>query len=117
LLWFFNFFAIIFLILEKILTIAGTEGTINMRNRTPEINVDLYSDIYGSGSGDDVEELLAQGYQINDLYEVGLLEDDNNSNPKQGVEKEYVGPQPISEKYRKLFQDMEDHPEEYPLPF
>jgi hypothetical protein len=113
------FFAIIFLILEKTETSTLlSEGVKTMGRRPPEIDVDLYADVYGPGSGDDIEELLAQGYDIDDLYAVGLLEDDDDLVPSHSVaSQEPAGPRPLSDEMKRILKDIEEHPEDYPLPF
>jgi hypothetical protein len=111
------FFAIIFLILEKTETSTLlSEGVKTMGRRPPEIDVDLYADVYGPGSGDDIEELLAQGYDIDDLYAVGLLEDEPD--PSQGITSStFSGSQPVTDEDRELLQRIKDNPDDYPLPF
>jgi hypothetical protein len=87
-----------------------------MRQPISEIDVDLYAATFNPKAGDDVEELLSQGVDLDTLFTVGLLEDEPD--PSQGITSStFSGSQPVTDEDKELLQRIKDIPDDYPLPF
>jgi hypothetical protein len=104
------------MILEKTLDNDKFYIMEEIRKQIPEIDVDLYTSTFNPIAGDDVEELLGQGVDLDTLYTVGLLDDEPV--PRLGITSpKSTGCQPMTDEDRKLLQQIIDNPDDYPLPF